>query len=60
MDNKNNLFPNQLAAEYPHSISDIYISIDDLIDLIRNIDIKLDGRREWMGEQVDFISIDNK
>lgn len=28
--------------------------------LIRNIDIKLDGSREWMGEQVDFISIDNK
>ena len=60
MNDKNSLVSNQLDIEYPHSISDIYISIDDLIDLIRNIDIKLDGRREWMGEQVDFISIDNK
>lgn len=30
------------------------------MNLIRNIDIKLDGSREWMGEQVDFISINNK
>lgn len=28
--------------------------------LIRNIDIKLDRSREWMGEDVDFISINNK
>lgn len=30
------------------------------LKLLRNIDIKLDGSREWMGEEVDFISIDNK
>lgn len=30
------------------------------LKLIKNIDIKLNGSREWMGEDVDFISINNK
>ena len=32
MDNKNNLVSNQLAAEYPHNLSDIYIRHMNPID----------------------------